>query len=106
MSLLRPSRIVVTLIFLNLFASQATPNLPSGKTFEAREMDWRNGAIVYQILVDRFVPSDHLEAKKHLYPSPKVLKEWHEQPQRGIELEAQKLNNQELEFWGGDIQSA
>lgn len=106
MSTLSPSRIVVTLIFWNVFASQATPVLPNGKTFEAREMDWRNGAIVYQILVDRFVPSDHLEAKKHLYPSPKVLKEWHEQPQRGTELEAQKLNSQELEFWGGDIQNA
>ena len=24
--------------------------------YEAREKDWRNGAIVYQVLVDRFAP--------------------------------------------------
>ena len=45
--------------------------------YEAREKDWRNGAIVYQILVDRFAPSADLDAKKQLYPAPKVLREWH-----------------------------
>jgi glycosidase len=85
---------------------QAAQLLPDAKVIEAREKDWRNGAIVYQILVDRFVPSANLAAKKHLYPAPKVLREWHEQPVRGVELEDQKLNSQELEFWGGDIQSA
>jgi hypothetical protein len=28
---------------------------PAG-TYEKRDSDWRNGAIVYQVLVDRFVP--------------------------------------------------
>lgn len=74
MSTLSPSLIVVTLIFWNVFASQATPVLPNGKTFEAREMDWRNGAIVYQILVDRFVPSDHLEAKNTSIHHPRFSK--------------------------------
>lgn len=31
--------------------------------YEVREKDWRNGAIVYQILVDRFAPSANLAAK-------------------------------------------
>ena len=94
------------LLSLIIVATQASPLLPEAKVFQAREKDWRNGAIVYQILVDRFAPSDNLSAKKHLYPAPKILREWDEQPRRGIDLEEQKLNSQELEFWGGDIPSA
>ena len=82
-------------------ASQANSSV-----YDAREKDWRNGAVVYQILVDRFAPSANLGAKKHLYPAPKVLHDWHEVPQRGVELADQKLNSQELAFWGGDLQSA
>jgi cyclomaltodextrinase len=41
--------------------------------FETREKDWRNGAVVYQVLVDRFAPSADLAAKRHLYPAPKTL---------------------------------
>ena len=29
----------------------------------ARNADWRNGAVVYQALVDRFGPSDRLRQK-------------------------------------------
>ena len=46
--------------------------------FEQRERDWRNGAVVYQVLVDRFAPSADLAAKRHLYPPPKVLRPWSE----------------------------
>ncbi len=35
-------------------------------TFAAREKDWRNGAIVYQVLVDRFAPSTRLTEKNRL----------------------------------------
>ena len=45
-----------------------------GNVFEQRESDWRNGAVVYQVLVDRFAPSAKLEAKKALYPPPKKLR--------------------------------
>ena len=31
--------------------------------FAAREQDWRNGAVVYQIIVDRFVPSRDADAR-------------------------------------------
>ena len=72
-------------------------------TYERREADWRNGAIVYQILVDRFAPPADIEAKRHLYPAPKTLKSWHELPTRGHYLEDQKLWSHEIDFWGGDL---
>jgi glycosidase len=74
--------------------------------FEDRERDWRNGAVVYQIIVDRFVPSDRLDAKRALYPAPKTLKPWSEPPKAGAYLEDQKLAAHELDFWGGDLASA
>ena len=88
---------------LALLSAQA---ISASSVYDAREKDWRNGAVVYQILVDRFVPSANLAAKKHLYPAPKVLHDWHEVPRRGVDLPDQKLNSQELAFWGGDLQSA
>jgi glycosidase len=73
--------------------------------FEQRERDWRNGNIIYQVLIDRFAPSDKLEAKRGLYPAPKVLKDWSETPKGGVYLPEARLNSQELEFWGGDFDS-
>ena len=73
--------------------------------FEAREKDWRNGAIVYQVLPDRFAPSANLAAKKHLYPAPKILRGWDETPKRGTYVESAKLWSHEIEFWGGDLVS-
>lgn len=73
--------------------------------FEAREQDWRNGAIVYQVLPDRFAPAANLEAKRHLYPAPKILRGWDETPKRGTYVESAKLWSHEIEFWGGDLQS-
>ena len=75
-------------------------------SFEARDRDWRNGAIVYQISVDRFVPSARPDAKRALYPAPKVLLPWSETPKPGPYLEAQKLSAHELHFRGGDLASA
>lgn len=89
--------------------TQSTPTNPSqdvnSATFAQRERDWRNGAIVYQVLVDRFVPSADLDAKRKLYPAPKVLRDWSEVPYPGIYLPDAQLNSQELEFWGGDLAS-
>lgn len=73
--------------------------------FAERERDWRNGNIVYQVLVDRFVPSDRLDAKRGLYPFPKVLRDWSETPRPGSYLPDARLNSQELDFWGGDFDS-
>lgn len=73
--------------------------------YEAREQDWRIGAIVYQVLPDRFAPPADLEAKRHLYPAPKILRRWDESPRRGSYLEGAKLWSHEIEFWGGDLRS-
>jgi glycosidase len=75
-------------------------------TYEDRERDWRNGAVVYQIIVDRFAPSQDLNAKRALYPAPKRLREWSELPTPGPYLEAERLSAHELDFWGGDLASA
>lgn len=74
-------------------------------TFEAREKDWRNGAIVYQVLVDRFAPPADLDAKRALYPPPKVLHPWSDRPVRGRYLEDAKVWSHEIDFWGGDLKS-
>ncbi|MCB0200292.1 MAG: glycoside hydrolase family 13 protein [Anaerolineae bacterium] len=75
------------------------------ETFVKREQDWRNGAIVYQVLIDRFAPSLRLDAKRAMYPPPKTLRDWSETPKPGTYLPDAKLNSQELEFWGGDFAS-
>ena len=74
-------------------------------TYEARERDWRNGAISYQVLVDRFAPSADLQAKKALYPPPKRLRGWDELPTAGPYLEKEKVAAHEIDFWGGDLHS-
>ncbi len=84
-------------------ANQLTRDDP--ETFAKREHDWRNGAIVYQVLVDRFAPSTQLDAKRGLYPSPKVLRDWSETPRAGRYLPEARLSSHELDFWGGDFAS-
>jgi glycosidase len=91
--------IAMALVAATTLAAHAGP-------FEERERDWRNGAVVYQIIVDRFVPSADLPAKRALYPAPKTLRAWTEVPKAGPYLEAYKLSAQELDFWGGDLASA
>ena len=73
--------------------------------YEARERDWRNGAVVYQVLVDRFAPSADLDAKRHLYPAPKRLRAWDERPVKGAYLPDTHVWAHEIDFWGGDIAS-
>ncbi len=99
------------LLFVTTLFAQTTMNYGNrfdaelAGTFEARERDWRNGAVSYQALVDRFAPSADLAAKRHLYPAPKRLRDWSELPQRGRYLDAQKLWSHEIDFWGGDLRS-
>jgi len=73
--------------------------------FAAREADWRNGAVIYQVLVDRFAPAANLAAKAHLYPAPKVLRSWDDTPKQGHYVESARLWSHEIEFWGGDLAS-
>ena len=70
-----------------------------------RAADWRNGAIVYQVLVDRFAPSTHLKAKQGLYAAPRKLHPWSEVPRAGRYVPAAEVWSHELDFWGGDLAS-
>ena len=77
----------------------------AASVYDQREQDWRNGAIVYQVIVDRFAPAKDLEAKRALYPPPKRLRAWTEVPTPGVALPEYKVNSAELDFWGGDLAS-
>lgn len=70
-----------------------------------RAGDWRNGAVVYQVIVDRFAPSERLEEKRDLYPEPKKLRDWSETPTKGVYLEDVEVWSHEIDFWGGDLES-
>jgi len=65
----------------NMYAN--THDKTMSAMFDAREKDWRNGAVVYQVLVDRFAPPEDLEDRKHFYAAPKILRTWDEVPKRG-----------------------
>lgn len=69
----------------------------------SRINDWRNGAVVYQVFVDRFVPPKNLEAKRSLYPAPMKLKDWKELPKGSGYDAAIDGYPHVLEFWGGDL---
>lgn len=100
----RPS--LWTALALTLFAPLAwSQGTASTNPFEARESDWRNGAIVYQVFVDRFAPSGNLDAKRALYPAPKVLHRWSEPAKRGKYVESAHVWSHEIDFWGGDLAS-
>lgn len=73
--------------------------------YKEREKDWRNGAIVYQVIVDRFYPAKDLELHKNLYAYPKKLNSWQTLPKPGIFLEDYKYYSHELDFWGGNLNS-
>jgi glycosidase len=73
--------------------------------YAAREADWRCGAVIYQVLVDRFAPSANLAAKAHLYPAPKLLRDWSQTPHQGQYVDSAKVWSHEIEFWGGDLAS-
>ncbi len=74
-------------------------------TYDLRAQDWRNGAVIYQVLVDRFAPTKDINQKKDLYQKPKILKTWDEKPKPGKFLEDAKYWSHELEYWGGDLDS-
>lgn len=80
-------------------------DLAREEIYARRAADWRNGALVYQVIVDRFAESADLEAKRHLYPEPKRLLPWDEEPRQGTYLEEVEVWSHEIDFWGGDLQS-
>ena len=74
------------------------------RVLSERAADWRNGAVVYQVFVDRFAPAGNLDAKRGQYASPRVLKNWNETPKKSSSFE-RGVCSHELEFWGGDLDS-
>ncbi len=73
--------------------------------FARRAADWRNGALIYQVIVDRFAESAALDAKRHHYAAPRRLRAWSELPQRGPFVPEHHVASHELDFWGGDLDS-
>jgi glycosidase len=73
--------------------------------YAERAADWRCGAVVYQVLVDRFAPSADLAAKARLYAAPRQLMAWSDAPRSGPYLDDARLWRHELQFWGGDLAS-
>ncbi|KAF4531042.1 hypothetical protein B566_EDAN019060, partial [Ephemera danica] len=69
----------------------AAAQAPEADRYAQRARDWRNGAVVYQVLVDRFAPSANLAAKQHLYPAPKKLRAWSEVPKAGSYVPSHQL---------------
>ena len=90
---------------LNAAAAPTTMSKKDPAPVSSRAKDWRNGAVVYQVMVDRFAPSTSLERKKKLYPAPKRLRKWSENPTAGTYNQEQGMWSHELDFWGGDLKS-
>jgi glycosidase len=74
-------------------------------SFKNRVEDWRYGAIVYQVFVDRFVPAPNLKEKLSLYKHPQQLRNWEELPKPTPYDPILKTYPHVLEFWGGDLPS-
>ena len=83
----------------------AIATLAETSKFEVRAKDWRNGAVVYQVFVDRFAPSANLSAKRSLYPAPMRLRSWEETPHATAYDARLKTYPHVLDFWGGDLSS-
>ncbi len=85
--------------------SNPNKNLKEINKFSKRDSNWSNGAIVYQVLVDRFFKPEDFELRKSLYKAPKILKEWSDLPKPGPFVEKEKYYQHELEYWGGTLKS-
>lgn len=80
-------------------------NMADSISMKKRASDWRNGAVVYQVFIDRFAPPKSLESKRKFISAPRSLHEWSDLPKPGKPDPELGLWSHELEFWGGDIQS-
>ena len=80
-------------------------DLAREREMKARAEDWRNGNIVYQVLVDRFAPPLSPAKKRKLYASPRRLRTWSELPAKGSYNEQAQVWSHEIDFWGGDLES-
>jgi glycosidase len=88
-----------------MMAAVVLPLLPDARDNErarwsGRRSDWRNGAVVYQVFVDRFVPPTNAAVKAGRYPSP--LKPWTELPKARFDAATNSYPHV-VDFWGGDL---
>lgn len=70
-----------------------------------RLSDWRVGDRIYQVIVDRFAPSNRLQEKLEHYAAPRTLKTWAELPTQPGYFPEERISHGELQFWGGDLES-
>ncbi len=70
---------------------------------ESRAKDWRNGAVIYQVFVDRFVPPANPAEKAKFFAAPRKFKSWDELPKGGKFDPKVGVWTHELDFWGGDL---
>ena len=75
--------------------------LAASDRFAERARDWRAGAVVYQVFVDRFGLPDDPTAKRGLYPTP--LRGRNDTPHATPYDPRTKGYPHTLEFWGGDL---
>jgi len=89
---------IPTLISLSMLSSEIPA--PPASVYAKRLSDWRNGAVVYHVFVDRFAPALNLDSKREMYASPRKLKRWDELPTPGTLNVQAGMWSHELEFWG------
>ncbi len=71
--------------------------------YSQRAADWRIGAIVYQVFVDRFVPPVDQAKKSVLYQATGPLRAWTENPKPSAYEPKIGGYPHCFEFWGGDL---
>lgn len=107
-----PSHLKAALVLLPLAATLGCSHHPMRTTqptttpsiYTARESDWRNGPIVYQVFVDRFVPPSNPTEKAKFFQPPRTLNtDWLATPTPGTRVPDLGCYSHELEFWGGDL---
>ncbi len=73
--------------------------------FAQRAKDWRIGAVVYQVFVDRFAPTADIDAKKKIILPPRQLMPWSVTPKASKFDPATGQYPHTIQFWGGDLAS-
>ncbi len=90
----------LALLLATMLQTPSTPPAPT--SFAERAKDWRMGAVVYQIFVDRFASSKSPEQKKAYFQPPRRLRDWSELPTASPY--DPKIGFQHVyDFWGGDL---
>jgi len=81
---------------------EGAKSMNSSLSFADRAKDWRCGAVVYQVFVDRFHRSGAPDPKSYAAPQT-YHPNWSDLPKGGKKLPEVGAWSHELEFWGGDL---